>query len=113
MMMRLRRCRQGLARVVAGLQHRLGGFLWARPAMAHATGTGTDLLRSRTQLLAENTLLRHQVIVLRRSVARPAVTAADRTLLVLLASRVRCAGRLLYPARIVGTRPTEVPGLDP
>jgi len=57
--------------------------------MTHATGTGTDLVRSRAQLLAENALLRQQLLVLRRSVARPTVTRADRVLLVLLASRVR------------------------
>src|SRR5262245_15543570 len=96
MMMLLRRCRRRLARVVAGLQHHLGGFLWARPAAAHTTGTGTDFLRSRAQLLAENALLRHQVIVLRRHVARPAVTAADRMLLVLLAGRVRAWRQVLH-----------------
>ena len=48
-----------------------------------------DLLRNRTQLLAENALLRQQLLVLRRSSARPAVTRADRALLVLLAGRVR------------------------
>jgi transposase InsO family protein len=56
---------------------------------AHAAGIGADLLGGRAQLLAENALLRHQVIVLRRSVKRPAVTATDRALLVLLAGRVR------------------------
>jgi putative transposase len=58
-------------------------------AMTHATGTGADSVRSRAQLLAENALLRQQLLVLRRSVARPALTRADRTLLVLLAGRVR------------------------
>jgi hypothetical protein len=50
---------------------------------------GTDPLRSRAQLLVENALLRHQVVILRRSVKRPAATAADRALLVLLVGRVR------------------------
>jgi len=85
----LARCRQRWARTVAGLRHACRGYFRRRPAAAHAGGIGTDLLRSRTQLLAEHALLRHQVIMLRRNVKRPAVTATDRTLLVLLASRVR------------------------
>jgi putative transposase len=43
-------------------------------------------LRSRAQLLAENALLRQQLLVLRRRVTRPAVTTMDRAL---LAGRVR------------------------
>ncbi len=46
-------------------------------------------MRSRTQLLAENALLRQQLLVLRCGIARPTMTPADRVLLVLLASRVR------------------------
>ncbi len=87
--MLLARCRRRLARTVTRIRHACCGYLWARPAAAHAAGIGTDLLRSRAQLLAENALLRHQVIVLRRGVKRPAVTATDRTLLVLFAGRVR------------------------
>ncbi|CAA9544844.1 MAG: Mobile element protein, partial [uncultured Thermomicrobiales bacterium] len=87
--MLLARCRQRLARIVAVIRHAFRGYVWVRPAAAHAAGTGTDLLRSRAQLLAENALLRHQVLVLRRNVKRPAVTATDRALLVLLAGRVR------------------------
>jgi len=52
-------------------------------------GTLADLVRSKPALIAENTLLRQQIIILRRSVQRPRCTPADRTLLVLLASRVR------------------------
>ena len=37
----------------------------------------------------ENALLRQQVIVLKRQVARPQLTATDRSLLVVLASRVK------------------------
>jgi len=88
-MMLLRRCRHRLTGIVAGLRHAVRGFLWARPATAHATGTGADLLRGRAQLLAENALLRHQLIVLRRGAVRPAMTATDRAVMVLLASRIR------------------------
>lgn len=48
-----------------------------------------DLVRSKPQLIAENALLRQQRIVLNRSVKRPRLTGTDRSLLVLLASRVR------------------------
>src|SRR5205823_15118596 len=53
------------------------------------TGALTDLRRSKPELVAENALLRQQLLVLRRSVKRPRCTPTDRTLLVLLASRVR------------------------
>jgi len=52
-------------------------------------GTLADLVRSKPALIAENALLRQQIIILRRSVTRLHCTPADRTLLVLLASRVR------------------------
>jgi putative transposase len=48
-----------------------------------------DLIRSKPELVAENALLRQQLLVLRRGVKRPRCTPADRALLVLLASRVR------------------------
>ena len=84
------RCRRRLRGIVAGVRRALGARLWTRPlAMAHATGTGTDLLRTRAQLLAENALLRQQLIVLRRGIKRPDVKRTDRALLVLLAGRVR------------------------
>jgi putative transposase len=54
-----------------------------------AAGALADLVRSKPELVAENALLRQQLLVLRRSVQRPRCTAADRALLVLLASRLR------------------------
>jgi putative transposase len=79
-----------LTGIVAGVRHALRACLWARPVVGmHAARTGGDLLRSRAQLLAENALLRQQLLVLRRSVARPAVTQTDRALLVLLSGHVR------------------------
>jgi hypothetical protein len=48
-----------------------------------------DLVRSKPDLLIENALLRHQLVVLRRNVKRPVLTPTDRTLLVLLAGRLR------------------------
>jgi putative transposase len=51
-------------------------------------GTATDLLRSKTELVAENALLRQQLIVLKRSVKQPKLTARDRWLMVLLSSKL-------------------------
>ena len=52
-------------------------------------GMAADLAKSNGQLIMENALLRQQVIVLKRQVARPHLTAKDRSLLVVLASRVK------------------------
>jgi len=61
-----------------------------RPSAASlVAGTLADLVRSKPTLIAENALLRHQLVVLQRSVKRPHCTPTDRTLLVLLASRCR------------------------
>ncbi len=48
--------------------------------------TVADLSRSKPELVAENLLLRQQLIVLNRSAKRPHFTAAERGLVVLLAS---------------------------
>jgi len=85
-----RACRRRLAGIVAGTRDALHTCFWARSAVGtHASGTGADLVRSRAQLIAENALLRQQLLVLRRAVKRPAMTRADRAVLVLLAGRVR------------------------
>jgi putative transposase len=52
-------------------------------------GTIADLGRSKSELMAENALLRQQLIMLKRQVKRPACTKTDRILLVLLARAVR------------------------
>jgi len=44
----------------------------------------TDLFRSKPELVAENTLLRQQLIVLNRQVKKPKFNSIDRTILVLL-----------------------------
>jgi putative transposase len=73
---------------------------WTKPASPGLiAGTATDLIRSKPQLLAENALLRQQVLVLRRQVNRPVFTARDRALLVLLASRVRVWKEALFIVR--------------
>jgi len=51
--------------------------------------TLADLGRSKSELVAENALLRQQLIILKRHVKRQASTKADRVLLVFLARMVR------------------------
>ncbi len=58
-------------------------------ADAPVPGILADLSRSKPQLIAENLLLRQQLVVLKRSVKRPHFTRVDRALFVLLASKVR------------------------
>ena len=63
---------------------------WTRPApRGLIAGAAADLLRSKPQLMAENALLRQQVLILRRQAKRPVLTTWDRALQVFLASRVR------------------------
>jgi hypothetical protein len=52
---------------------------WTKPDTATSLMGGmlTDLARSKSELVAENALLRHQLIILRRQVKRPACTNAD------------------------------------
>jgi len=57
----------------------------ARSAAKVGIGAARDLTRTRSELLAENALLRQQVIVLRRSIRRPRVHHDDRLLLLILA----------------------------
>jgi len=54
-----------------------------------AVAVAADLTRSKPALIAEHALLRQQLIVLNRQVARPRPTSLDRFLLVLLARRAR------------------------
>jgi putative transposase len=70
---------------------------WTRPVpLTVAAGAAVDATRSRSALLLENALLRHQLAVLSRTAKRPRLAAADRGLLVLLASRLRTwAGALV------------------
>jgi hypothetical protein len=57
--------------------------VWTKPgAVSLLLGTLTDLTRSKSELVAENALLRQQLIILRRQVKRPACTKTDRMLLV-------------------------------
>jgi putative transposase len=53
-------------------------------------GIGQDVVRSRIELLAENALLRQQIIVLRRSVKKPTIHRGDR-LIMLVCTRFTSA----------------------
>src|SRR6266446_7798519 len=70
------------------LQH---GFLrWTRPLNTSLLlGTLADLARGKSELVAENALLRQQLTILRRQSKRPVCTQRDRCLLVLLARATR------------------------
>jgi len=63
---------------------------WTKPLTSSLPlGTLADLGRSKSELIAENALLRQQLIMLKRQVKRPVCTKTDRILLVLLARVVR------------------------
>ena len=59
-------------------------------------GTLTDLTKSKAELLAENALLRQQLIILRRQIKRPVYRKTDRLLLVLLTRMVRTWKQALF-----------------
>ena len=77
------------------LHHRF--VVWTKPdTTSLMLGKLTDLARSKSELVAENALLRQQLIILRRQVKRPACTKADRLLLVLLARAVQAWKQALF-----------------
>ncbi len=70
---------------------------WTRPfTPSLLLGTIADLGRSKSELMAENALLRQQLVILKRQVKRPARTKRDRILLVLLARAVRAWKQTLF-----------------
>jgi putative transposase len=70
-------------RVGAGIRFAL------RPMAGLVPGLVADLTRSRTELLADNALLRQQLIVLRRSTKRPEIRRHERGVMVVLAALTR------------------------
>ncbi len=63
---------------------------WMKPLTTSLVlGTFADLTRGKAELLAENALPRHQLLILHRQVKRPAYRKRDRLLLVFLARMVR------------------------
>jgi hypothetical protein len=73
----------GWARAIEAAIKELVKPVSAVPALA--ADAGGDMVRSRPELVAENALLRQQLIVLRRSVHTPRINDGDRLLMVLLA----------------------------
>ena len=70
---------------------------WIKPLTTSLVpGTFADLTRSKAELLAENALLRHQLIILRRQIKRPVYRKTDRVLLVFLARMVRTWKQALF-----------------
>ncbi len=62
---------------------------WTKPATGTLLeGVAADVLRTKPELIAENALLRQQLIVSERQVKHPSFTSFDRGLLVVLASRL-------------------------
>src|SRR5664279_4078245 len=62
---------------------------WTKPTTySLIEATAADLIRTKPELIVENALLRQQLIVLQRQVKHPPFTPFDRSLLVVLASRV-------------------------
>ena len=69
---------------------------WTKPlTLSLPFGTLADLAKSKSELMAENALLRQQLIILQRQVKRPACTKTDR-ILVLLARAVRAWKQTLF-----------------
>jgi putative transposase len=81
----LRRLKSGCLDALSSLFARWTKPLWTSLPLA----TLTDIGKSKSQLIAENALLRQQLIILHRQVKRPPLTRTDRILLVLLARLVR------------------------
>src|SRR5437867_10932041 len=70
---------------------------WTKPLSSSLPlGTLADLGRSKSELIAENALLRQQLIMLKIQVKRPVCTKTDRILLVLLARVVRAWKQALF-----------------
>src|SRR5436305_2787396 len=95
-----------MAGVFTSLQRLKDGFLdalssrftrWTKPlGTSLPLQTLADLGRSKSELVAENVLLRHQLTILQRQVKRPSITRTDRVLLVLLARLVRTWKQALF-----------------
>jgi putative transposase len=70
---------------------------WTKPLNTSLVlGTVSDLFRSTSQLVAENALVRQQLIILRRQVKRPGCSKTDRKVLVLLARAVQTWKQALF-----------------
>jgi transposase InsO family protein len=79
---------------------------WTTPlAETFVGGVVSDAMKSKPELIAENALLRQQVIVLKRQVKQVRLKGHDRLVLVVLASKVRAwreALLLVKPETVLG-----------
>jgi putative transposase len=91
-------------RIVARIAERLKQ--WTAPLTETVVGGAVgDATKSKPELIAENALLRQQLIVLRRQVKQVKLRGHERLLLVLLASKVhawRQALLLVKPETVLG-----------
>jgi putative transposase len=72
---------------------------WIKPPTTSlVVGMLADMTRSKSELLAENALLRQQLIILRRQVKRPNFRKTDRFLLVILTRMVRTWKQAIFLA---------------
>ena len=70
---------------------------WTKPPTTSLLlDTLADLARGKSELIAENALLRHQLSILRRQIKRPTYRKVDRLLLVVLAGLVRTWKQALF-----------------
>jgi putative transposase len=70
---------------------------WTKPPTTSLLlDTLADLARGKSELIAENALLRHQLSILRRQIKRPTYRKVDRLLLVVLAGLVRTWTQALF-----------------
>lgn len=81
----------------------VSGIRSATRPVALVGGLLGDQVRSRRELIAENTMLRQQLIVAARHVKRPAFRPHERALLVLVARLVR-----RWPQTVLLVRPETV-----
>jgi putative transposase len=87
------------SRLVAWIAQRINPVVKAicRPARGQTlTSTVLDLSRSKPDLSAENALLRHQLVMLKRSIKRPTLKPKDRLSLLLLAKVTRTWRQVLF-----------------
>lgn len=79
-----RRLKAVWSRMVAWLRE------WTKPdAHGLVSGAVADATRSKSELMLENALLRQQLIVVKRQVKRPQWSWRERSIIVLLASKLR------------------------
>jgi hypothetical protein len=102
--------------IIGVFAHRMGAavkrLLDPRDGGASLAGAARDMVRTRAELIAENALLRQQLIAIRRKVIRAPLSDFDRLLMVLLARldpAWRGALHIVKPEtllrwRIVGTK---------